>query len=125
MQQLGTITPTLQEFREYAATRRVIPVRTTVLADSMTPIGLYRSLVVRGGKPAPGTFLLESAAEGGVWSRYSFVGARSFATLTAKDGQAHWLGRLRQVRRWTAIRWRHCAPPWICCTPSPSRAYRR
>lgn len=92
MQQLGTITPTLQEFREYAATRRVIPVRTTVLADSMTPIGLYRSLVVRGGKPAPGTFLLESAAEGGVWSRYSFVGARSFATLTAKDGQAHWLG---------------------------------
>lgn len=92
MRQLGTITPTLQEFREYAATRRVIPVRTTVLADSMTPIGLYRSLVVRGGKPAPGTFLLESAAEGGVWSRYSFVGARSFATLTAKDGQAHWLG---------------------------------
>lgn len=92
MQQLGTITPTLQEFREYAATRRVMPVRTTVLADSMTPIGLYRSLVVRGGKPAPGTFLLESAAEGGVWSRYSFVGARSFATLTAKDGHAHWLG---------------------------------
>lgn len=92
MQQLGTITPNLKEFRDYAANRRVVPVRTTVLADSITPIGLYRALVERSGAPAPGTFLLESAAEGGVWSRYSFVGVRSFATLTAKDGQVHWLG---------------------------------
>ncbi|RKQ36490.1 anthranilate synthase component I [Kocuria tytonis] len=92
MQQLGTITPTLEEFREHAAGRRVVPVRTTVLADALTPVGLYRALVARDGAPRPGTFLLESAAEGGVWSRYSFVGAGSVATLTAKDGQAHWLG---------------------------------
>ncbi|RLZ03677.1 anthranilate synthase component I [Kocuria tytonicola] len=92
MQQLGTITPTLEEFREHAATRRVVPVRTTVLADALTPVGLYRALVARDGQARPGTFLLESAAEGGVWSRYSFVGAGSVATLTAKDGQAHWLG---------------------------------
>ncbi|MDO4918386.1 anthranilate synthase component I [Kocuria sp.] len=92
MQHLGTITPTLEEFREYAATRRVVPVRTTVLADSLTPVGLYRALVTRDGAPRPGTFLLESAAEGGVWSRYSFVGAGSMATLTARDGRAHWIG---------------------------------
>ena len=92
MRDLGTITPTLEEFREYARTRRVIPVRTTVLADALTPVGLYRCLVTRDGDPAAGTFLLESAAEGGVWSRYSFVGAGSVATLTSKDGQAHWLG---------------------------------
>lgn len=92
MRELGTITPTLEEFREVARTRRVIPVRTTVLADALTPVGLYRCLVTRDGDPAPGTFLLESAAEGGVWSRYSFVGAGSLATLTARDGEAHWLG---------------------------------
>ncbi|CAM5294977.1 Anthranilate synthase component 1 OS=Streptomyces griseorubiginosus OX=67304 GN=trpE PE=3 SV=1 [Streptomyces griseorubiginosus] len=40
----------------------------------------------------PGTFLLESAENGRSWSRYSFVGVRSAATLTARDGQAHWLG---------------------------------
>ena len=92
MQELGTITPTLEEFREYAATRRVVPVRMSVLADALTPVGLYRALVTRDGAARPGTFLLESAAEGGVWSRYSFVGAGSVATLTARDGQAHWLG---------------------------------
>ena len=92
MHELGSITPTLEEFRQYAATRRVIPVRTTVLADSLTPVGLYRALVTREGEPRPGTFLLESAAEGGVWSRYSFVGAGSVATLTSRDGQAHWIG---------------------------------
>lgn len=92
MQELGTITPTLEQFREHAATRRVVPVRMTVLADALTPVGLYRALVARDGTARPGTFLLESAAEGGVWSRYSFVGAGSVATLTARDGQAHWLG---------------------------------
>jgi len=92
LQELGTITPTLEQFREHAATRRVVPVRMTVLADALTPVGLYRALVARDGTARPGTFLLESAAEGGVWSRYSFVGAGSVATLTARDGQAHWLG---------------------------------
>ena len=92
MQELGTITPTLEEFREFAASRRVVPVRMSVLADALTPVGLYRALVTRDGAARPGTFLLESAAEGGVWSRYSFVGAGSVATLTAQDGRTHWIG---------------------------------
>ena len=89
MQDLGVIRPTLEEFRELAADRRVIPVHLTVLADAHTPIGIYRKLT----EGAPGTFLMESAASGGVWSRYSFIGARSRATLTTRDGQAHWLGQ--------------------------------
>ncbi len=93
MQDLGTISPTLEEFRALAAERRVIPVRIRILADAMTPIGLYRALALEDGAARPGTFLLESAAAGGVWSRHSFVGANSRATLTAKDGQAHWIGR--------------------------------
>src|SRR3712207_2903389 len=88
MQDLGIISPTLEEFRELAGHSRVIPVRLKVLADAETPIGLYRKLA----QGQPGTFLMESAAVGGAWSRYSFIGARSRATLTTKDGNAHWLG---------------------------------
>ncbi|MDN3904767.1 anthranilate synthase component I [Arthrobacter sp. YD2] len=89
MRDLGAIRPGLEEFRSLAADRRVIPVRLTVLADAHTPIGIYRKLT----NGEPGTFLMESAASGGVWSRYSFIGARSRATLTTLDGKAHWLGQ--------------------------------
>ncbi len=67
--------------------RRVVPVVRRLLADGETPVGVYRKLA--GG---PGTFLLESAEQGVAWSRYSFVGVRSAATLVERDGQAAWLG---------------------------------
>ncbi|GAB3250243.1 anthranilate synthase component I [Arthrobacter pigmenti] len=89
MQDLGVVSPTLEEFRSLAGDRRVIPVTMKVLADAHTPIGLYRRLA----EGQPGTFLMESAASGGVWSRYSFIGADSRATLTTDNGQAHWLGK--------------------------------
>ncbi|MGA7206374.1 MAG: anthranilate synthase component I [Specibacter sp.] len=88
MQDLGVISPSLEEFRELARTRRVVPVRLKVLVDAQTPIGLYRTLAAE----APGTFLMESAAVGGVWSRYSFIGVTSRATLTTRDGAAFWQG---------------------------------
>ncbi|MCP9959355.1 anthranilate synthase component I [Streptomyces sudanensis] len=78
----------LDTFRKLAADRRVIPVSRRLLADGDTPVGLYRKLAAE----RPGTFLLESAENGRSWSRYSFVGVRSAATLTVRDGQAHWLG---------------------------------
>ena len=47
---------------------------------------------VREDGTAPsGTFLMESAAQG-IWSRWSFIGAGSRATLISRDGQAHWVG---------------------------------
>ncbi|WP_028278825.1 anthranilate synthase component I [Arthrobacter sp. H5] len=88
MQELGVISPGLDEFRELARERRVVPVHLKVLADAHTPIGIYRKLA----DGHPGTFLMESAAVGGVWSRYSFIGANSRATLTTLNGEAHWLG---------------------------------
>ena len=92
MHQMGTVSPSLEEFLELAKHHRVIPVRTTVMADALTPIGIYRSLVLREDGTAPsGTFLMESAAQG-IWSRWSFIGAGSRATLISRDGQAHWLG---------------------------------
>ncbi|MFJ2258355.1 anthranilate synthase component I [Streptomyces sp. NPDC087844] len=78
----------LDTFRKLATDRRVIPVSRKLLADGDTPVALYRKLAAE----RPGTFLLESAENGRTWSRYSFVGVRSAATLTERDGQAHWLG---------------------------------
>ncbi len=83
----GAFHPDRDQFAALARTRRVVPVTRRLLADGETPVGVFRKLA--GG---PGTFLLESAEHGRSWSRYSFVGVRSVATLTEKDGRAHWLG---------------------------------
>ena len=71
----------LNEFREYAKSYNVIPVTRKLLVDGETPIGVYRKLA----KLKPNTFLLESAENGGVWSRYSFIGVASEATLDRKS----------------------------------------
>ena len=84
----GATWPSLEVFQVLAKDRRVIPVVRRLMADAETPVGVYRKLA----KDAPGTFLLESAEHGGVWSRYSIVGAASRATLTERDGLAHWVG---------------------------------
>lgn len=84
----GETWPTLEQFRSLARTRRVVPVVRRVLADDVTPVGLYRTLA--GGRP--GTFVLESAEADGTWSRWSFVGVRSRATLTVRDGEPVWVG---------------------------------
>jgi anthranilate synthase component 1 len=85
---IGPNRPDRERFRTLAADRRVIPVTRTLLADGETPPGLYRKLAA--GRA--GTFLLESAENGRSWSRWSFVGARSAATLTEVDGRAVWTG---------------------------------
>ena len=111
----GVVAPDEKTFLELARTHRVVPVTRRLLADGETPVGVYRKLA--GG---PGTFLLESAehgaASGGTaWSRYSFVGVRSIATLTERDGRRalarHAAGRRAHQR---AIRSRCCARPYAC-----------
>jgi anthranilate synthase component 1 len=88
----GAVSPTLAEFADQARSGRVVPVTRRLLADGETPVGVYRKLA--GG---PGTFLLESAEQGAgsagtAWSRYSFIGVRSAATLVERGGRAEWLG---------------------------------
>lgn len=84
----GAVSPTLEDFVSLAPGRRVIPVTRRLIADAETPIGLYRKLA----QGRAGTFLLESAEHGGVWSRYSIVGVRSHGVLTEQQGQASWAG---------------------------------
>jgi anthranilate synthase component 1 len=79
----------IEEFREHAKNHNVIPVYRKLLADGETPLNIYKKLA----QNKPGTFLLESAEHGGVWSRYSFIGVTSQTTLTEKNGQAQWIGK--------------------------------
>jgi anthranilate synthase component I len=87
---LGDVQPSAAQFAELARDRRVIPVSRTLLADGLTPVGLYATLAA--GRP--GTFLLESAENGRSWERWSFVGVDSAAVLTERNGEAHWLGHV-------------------------------
>ncbi|TPW76310.1 anthranilate synthase component I [Schumannella soli] len=76
---------------------RIVPVLRELFADGETPVGVYRKLAA--GRS--GTFLLESAEQGGIWSRYSFVGVRCFGMLTQTGdststdpeagARAHWI----------------------------------
>ena len=80
-------TSTLEQFTGLLGDHRVVPVIRELFADGETPVGIYRKLAA--GRP--GTFLLESAEQGAVWSRYSFIGVSSFGVLTQSDDAAHWL----------------------------------
>src|SRR3954454_7389590 len=84
----GVVHPEREGFRTAIGTDRVAPVVRRLLGDAETPVSAYRKLAA--GRP--GTFLLESAEHGGVWSRYSFVGVRAAATLSERDGEAVWSG---------------------------------
>ena len=81
---------TRDEFREYARNFNVIPVAESYLVDNETPLTLYNKLAAN----RENTFLLESAEHGGAWSRYSFIGVSSEATLTEKNGLAAWIGTM-------------------------------
>ncbi|WP_425402275.1 anthranilate synthase component I [Glaciibacter superstes] len=66
---------------------RVIPVIRELFADGETPVGIFRKLA----NGVPGSFLLESAEQGGIWSRFSFVGVSSFGVLSQEGDAARWL----------------------------------
>jgi anthranilate synthase component 1 len=75
------------DFDALVGSHRVVPVVRELFADGETPVGIYRKLA--SGRP--GTFLLESAEQGGIWSRFSFVGAAAFGVLTQQGEEVRWL----------------------------------
>lgn len=80
-------TTTFAEFTELLHDHRVVPVIREIFADGETPVGIYRKLAAG----EPGTFVLESAEQGGIWSRFSFIGVASFGVLTQDGEVARWL----------------------------------
>ncbi len=81
------MTTTRAEFVAAAAAGPVVTVIRSVFVDSVSPVALY-SHITEG---RPGTFLLESAEQGGIWSRYSFVGLSAWGCLTERDNSSVWL----------------------------------
>ncbi|MEV8337994.1 anthranilate synthase component I [Leucobacter sp. NPDC077196] len=81
-----SLTTTRAAFDAARDSHAVIPVCREIFADADTPVGIYRKVAAS----RPGTFLLESAEQGGVWTRFSFVGAGSFGVLGERGGRAHW-----------------------------------
>lgn len=79
---------TLEKFREYASEFNVIPVARVIKEQGFTPLSIYLKLA----QNRVDTFLLESAESKGIWSRYSFIGVNSEATLTEKNGSVFWRG---------------------------------
>lgn len=79
---------TLESFRKYATEFNVIPVAKKIPANNESPLTIYLKLA----QNRIDTFLLESAESNGVWSRYSFIGVNSEATLTEKSGSVFWRG---------------------------------
>lgn len=77
-----------ETFRALATNHRVVPVVRKVLADGQTALSAYRKLA----EGRPGTFLLESAAQGQSWDRWSYIGTGARCALTAKDSAARWIG---------------------------------
>ncbi|HLP23873.1 MAG TPA: anthranilate synthase component I [Microbacteriaceae bacterium] len=80
------MTTTFDQFESLRGEHPVVPVTRTLLADSESPIALYRKLA----DSRPGSFLLESAEQGGIFSRYSFIGVRSYGILTTDGGSSQW-----------------------------------
>jgi anthranilate synthase component 1 len=81
--------PGLETFCSLASAHRIVPVWRTRVADMLTPVGAFRSVVGEG----PG-FLLESVERGERWSRFSFLGRSPLATLVARGNLVSASGRL-------------------------------
>ena len=83
------ISPEPEAFAALAAEHRVVPVWREIVADMLTPVGVFAGLV--GERPG---FLLESVEGGERWGRYSFVGREPLATIVARGRRVTSSGRL-------------------------------
>ena len=74
------IIPTLEEVKKVAGTANVIPVYTTILADTETPVSVWLKLF-RNDRYS---FLLESVSGEEQVARYSFIGGDPYMTFAAR-----------------------------------------
>jgi anthranilate synthase component 1 len=81
--------PDPAEFAALAKAHAIVPVWCEVVADTLTPVAAFANVVGEGDG-----FLFESVEGGERWGRYSFVGRRPLATLTARGRHVEAAGRL-------------------------------
>jgi anthranilate synthase component I len=81
--------PDPAEFAALAKEHAIVPVWCEVVADTLTPVACFSNVVGDGEG-----FLFESVEGGERWGRYSFVGRRPLATLTARGRDVAVTGRL-------------------------------
>ena len=81
--------PDPAEFAALAKEHTIVPVWCEVVADTLTPVACFANVVGDGDG-----FLFESVEGGERWGRYSFVGRRPLATLTARGRRVEAAGRL-------------------------------
>jgi anthranilate synthase component 1 len=81
--------PDAVEFAALAKEHPIVPVWCEVVADTLTPVSAFANLVGDGEG-----FLFESVEGGERWGRYSFVGRRPLATLTARGKEVTAAGPL-------------------------------
>lgn len=77
----NVVFPDLNEFLSISQRFDVVPVYAKMLADTETPITIFRKLV--GSRTG---CLLESAENGQMLGRYSFIACDPFITFTSKNG---------------------------------------
>ena len=75
----GETTPTLNSFRALAQGHTLVPVYRLVAADLETPVSAF----LRVAANEPDAFLLESVEGGEHVGRYTFIGVRPYARITA------------------------------------------
>src|SRR5690348_2483236 len=95
----GTLTmlqPDFKQFSQLAREATLVPVVKSVSADLLTPVSAF--LAVAGKEPH--AFLLESVERGEQIGRYTFLGARPYMRVTAREGTVEIeRGRKREVVR--------------------------
>ena len=75
--------PDFQEFSRLARTATLVPVVKSVSADLLTPVSAFLAVADK----EPHAFLLESVERGEQIGRYTFLGARPYMRLVARQGK--------------------------------------
>jgi anthranilate synthase component 1 len=81
------VTPSRKTFSSLAQQHRIVPVSTELVADTLTPVGVFLAAV--GSRDG---FLLESVEGGERWGRYSFVGRAPLSTIRSLEGEVQVIG---------------------------------
>ncbi|HVP51040.1 MAG TPA: anthranilate synthase component I [Terriglobales bacterium] len=77
------VRPDYKEFARLAREATLVPVTKSVTADLQTPVSAFLAIAGRERR----TFLLESVEGGEKIGRYTFLGARPYMVITARDRQ--------------------------------------